>query len=97
MKKGDYNIPCIFDDEEMQSNFHRNFFIKHITFGRRFAVENFSFLPQIVEIFEFQEWNDFLRIYEYVYTGLVAAFYSILAPVDEDNTSSRSLIGSFEI
>ena len=81
----------------MKANFHRNFFIKPIAFGKSFAMENFSSLPQIVEVFEFQGWNDFLRISEDVYTGLVATFYSTLAPVDEDNTSLRSIIGSFEI
>ena len=60
-------------------------------------MENFSSPSLIVEVFEFQGWNDFLRISEDVYTGLVAAFYSTLAPVDEDNTSLRSIIGSFEI
>ena len=32
-----------------------------------------------------------------IYTRLVAAFYSTLTSVDEDNTSLRSIIGSFEI
>ena len=97
MKKGDYNVPCIFNDEEMQTNFHRNFFIRPIAFKRSFAMENFSCLPQIIEISEFQGWNDFMRISKNVYTGLVIAFYSTLAPVDEDNTSLRSIIRSFEI
>ena len=33
------------------TNFHRNFFIRPIGFGRSFAMEKFSSLPQIVEIF----------------------------------------------
>ena len=36
-------------------------------------------------------------IYEDVYTGVVAAFYSTLESVDEDNTSLRSIVGSFEL
>ena len=58
---------------------------------------NFAFLPQIVKVFEFQGWNDFLSISEDVYTGVVGAFYSTLASVHEDNTSLRSIIRSFEI
>ena len=50
-----------------------------------------------MEAFEFQGWNNFLRISEYMYTGVVAAFYSTLASVDEDNTFVRSIVGSFEI
>ena len=38
-----------------------------------------------------------MRISEDIYIGLVVAFYSTLAPVDEDNTSLRSINGSFEI
>ena len=58
---------------------------------------NFAFLLQIVEVFEFQGWKEFLSISEDVYTGLVDAFYSTLVSVDEDNTSLRSITGSFEI
>ena len=97
MKKGDYIVPYMLDDEEMQTNFHRNFFIRPIAFGKSFILENFSFLPQIVEFFEFQGWNEFLSISEDVNIELVGAFYSTLASVDEDNTSLRSIIGSFEI
>ena len=60
-------------------------------------MENFLSLPHITKVFEFQRWNDFLRFSEDVYTGIVAAFYSILAPIDEDNNSVRSIVGSFEI
>ena len=49
-----------------------------------------------MEVFKFQGWNYFLKISEVVYIGLVVAFYSTLALVDEDNTSLRSIIGSFE-
>ena len=38
-----------------------------------------------------------MRISEDVYTGLIGAFYSTFAPVNEDNISLRSIIGSFEI
>ena len=96
-KKGDYSIPYMFNDKEMQRNFHINFFIRPIAYGRSFDLVNFSSLSQIVEVFEFQGWNEFLRIFEDIYTGLVGAFYSILASVDEDNTSLRSIIRSFEI
>ena len=97
MKKGDYNIPYMFNDDEMQRNFHMNYFIKPIAFGRTFILANFTFLPQIVEVNEFQGWNEFLNIFEDMYTGLVGAFYSTLASINEDNASLRSIIGSFEI
>ena len=87
----------MFDDDEMQRNFHMNFFIRPITFGRTFILANFVFLPQIVEVFKFQGWNEFLSIFEDVYTGLVSAFYSTLVSIDEDNTSLTSIIRSFEI
>ena len=38
-----------------------------------------------------------MRISEDVYTGVVAAFYSTLVSVDEDNISVRSIIESFGI
>ena len=50
-----------------------------------------------MEVFAFQGWDDFVRISKDVYTRLVATFYSTLNSVDEDNTSLRSIIGSFEI
>ena len=87
----------MFDDDEMQNRFHRQFFIRPIAFGRSFEMENFLSLHQIIEVFEFQGWNDFLRISKDVYIGVVSAFYSTLALVDEENTSIRSIIGSFEI
>ena len=96
-KKGDYSVLYMFNDEEMQINFHKNFFIRPIAFGRSFEMENFSSLIQIFEVFEFQGWNDFLRISKDTYMRLVAAFYSNLAPIDKDNSSLRSIVGSFEI
>ena len=62
-KKENFSIPYIFDDEEMQTRFHRQFFIRPIAFGRSFELENFSTLPQIMEVFEFQGWTDFLKMY----------------------------------
>ena len=52
-KKGDYNIPYMFDDDEMQTRFPRHFLIRLIAFGRSFEIENFLSLPQIIEVFEF--------------------------------------------
>ena len=45
----------------------------------------------------FKDGQTFLRISEDVYTGVVAAFYSTLEFVDEDNTSLKSIVGSFEL
>ena len=87
-KIGDLSIPYIFVDKEMQANFHRNFFIRLIARGRSFYLENFTALPEVFEVFEFQGWNDFLRISEDIYIGLVLAFYSILISIDEVNTFS---------
>ena len=53
-------------------------------------MENFTILPKVYVVFEFQGWNDFLRISEDIYIGLVPTFYSTLVPTDEDNTSLRS-------
>ena len=44
-KKGDYGVPYIVDNEEMQRNFHNNFFIRPIAHGRSFVMENFFSLP----------------------------------------------------
>ena len=96
-RKGDSSVPYIFHDKEMETNFHRNFFIRTMARRRSLHLENFTTLPEVFEVFEFQGWNDFLRISEDIYMGLVPAFYSTLAPTDEDNTSLRSIIGSFEI
>ena len=96
-KKADYSVPYMFNDDEMQNRFHKHFFIRPIVFGRSLEMENFLSLPQIIEVFEFQGWNDFLRISEDVHTDMVAAFYSTLALVEEDNTYVRSIIRSFEI
>ena len=38
-----------------------------------------------------------MGIFENTYTGLVPTFYNTLIPTDEDNTSLRSIIESFEI
>ena len=81
-KKGDYSVPYMFDDDKMQNRFYRHFFIKFIAFGGSLELENFLSLPQITKVFEFQRWNDFLRISEDVYTGVVTAFYSTPASVD---------------
>ena len=96
-KKGAYSVPYMFDDDEMQTRFHKQFFIRPIAFGRSFEMENFLSLPHIIEAFEFQGWNDFLRISEDVYTGVVATFYSTVASVDEDNPSIKSIVVSFKI
>ena len=54
-------------------------------------------LPLLVfNIFEFQGWGGFLRISEDIYIGVVPTFYSTLAAPDEDNTSLRSIVGSFK-
>ena len=95
--KGDSCVPYIFDDEEMQTNFHKNFFIRPIAKRRSFHLEKFTTLPDVFKAFKFQGWNDFLRISEDIYIGLVPALYSTLASVDEDNTFLQSIIGSFEI
>ena len=95
--KGDSSVPYIFKDEEMQQNFQAFFLKRPIAFGRSFKLESFSFLPRIIEVFEFQGWADFLRISEDLYTILVAAFYSTLESADEDNTFLRSIVGSFEL
>ena len=97
MTKSNSSVPYIFEDEDMQVNFHRNFFIRPIAKGRSFYLESFSSFPEIVEIFEFQRWNEFLGISEDIYPGLVPAFYSTLVPTNEDSTSLRSIIGNFEI
>ena len=60
-------------------------------------MENFTTLPEVFDVFEFQGWNKFLRILENIYTGLISTFYSTLVSSDEDNISLRSIIGSFEI
>ena len=60
-------------------------------------MENFTFLPEVFDVFELQGWNGFLRISEDIYTQLVPPFYSTLVPTDEDNTSLRSIVGSFEL
>ena len=73
----------------MHDNFHSNFFRRPIARGRSFYLENFISLPEVINVFEFQGWNDFLRISDDIYVGLVPAFYSILAPTDEDNTSLK--------
>ena len=49
-KKGDYSVPYIFDDEDMQTNFHRNFFIRPIASGRSFNMENFTSLSLSISI-----------------------------------------------
>ena len=96
-KNGDSSVPYIFDDEDMETNFHENFFTRPIAKGRSFYLENFTTLPKVHEVFEFQRWSDFLKISEDKYTGLVPTFYSYLVPFDEENTSFKSIIGSFEI
>ena len=54
VRKEDSNVPYIFKDEEMQQNFHTIFVKRLIAYGRSFDFENFSSLPQIIEVFEFQ-------------------------------------------
>ena len=95
--KSNSSVPYIFEDEDMQTSFHINFFLRPIARGRSFHIESFTSFLEIVENFEFQGWNEFLGISEDTYTGLVPAFYSSLIPTYEDNTSLRSIIGSFEI
>ena len=62
-----------------------------------FNLENFISLPEVHGIFEFQGWRDFLHISEDIYTGVVPAFYSTLNASDEDNTSLKSIVWSFEL
>ena len=52
-KKGDQSVPYIFEDDEMQNNFQRNFFKSPIARGRSFYLENFTSLPEVFEVFEF--------------------------------------------
>ena len=73
----------------MQDNFQRNFFRRPITRGRSFYLENFTTLLEVFDVFEFEGWNNFLRISEDIYTGLVPVFYSTLAPTGEDNASLK--------
>ena len=61
--KGDQSVPYIFEDDEMQDNFQRNFFRRPIARGRSFYLENFTTLLEVFEVFEFQGWNDFSRIF----------------------------------
>ena len=96
-RKGDQSVPYIFKDDEMQNNFQRNFFRRPIARGRSFYLENFTSLFEVFEVLECQGWNNFLRISKDIYTVLVPAFYSTLVLTDEDNTSVRSNIKSFEI
>ena len=72
-------------------------YILPIARRRSFYLENFTSLPEVFDIFKFQGWNDFLRISEDIYTGLVPVFYSTLSLIDEDNTSLQSIVGSFEL
>ena len=95
--KGDQSIPYIFEDDKMQANFQTNFFQRPIARERSFYLENFTTLLKVFDIFEFQGQNDFLRIFEDIYTGLVPSFYNTLIPTDEDNISVRSIVGSFEL
>ena len=83
-KKGDYSIPHLFDDEEMQANSYRNFFIRPIARGRSFYLENFTPLLEIFEVFGFQGWNQFLRISEDIYMGLVPTFYNTFTFTDKN-------------
>ena len=98
LKTGDYSVPYIFYDEEMQTNFHRNLFISPLPVEEPsiWKASLFS-LSHVFEVFKFQGWTDFLRISEDTYRGLVPAFYSTLVPTNEDNTSFKSIIRSFEI
>ena len=96
-RKGDSSVPYIFNDEDMQTTFHKNFFIRPIVRGTSFHLENFTTLPQVFVAFKFQCWNDFLRISKDIYIGLVFAFYNTLAPIDKDNTSLQTIIWSFKI
>ena len=82
----------MFDDDGMQRNFQKNFFSRPIASGRSFYLENFTTLLEVYKVFEFQGWNDFLRIFEDIYTGLVPTFYSTLISTDEDNTSLKSIV-----
>ena len=60
-------------------------------------MKNFTTFPEVFDIFEFQDWNDFLKISEDIYTGMVPAFCSTLIPSDEDNTSLQSIVRSFKL
>ena len=52
-KKGDSSAPYIFKDNAMQANFV-NFFRRPIARERSFYLENFTSLPEVFDIFEFQ-------------------------------------------
>ena len=55
--KGYQSVPYIFEDEEMQAK--NNFFLRPIAKERSFYLENFTALPEVFNVFEFQRWNDF--------------------------------------
>ena len=95
--KGYQSIPYIFKDEDMQANFQNNFFRRPMARGRSFYLENFTALLEVFNVFEFQGWNEFLKISEEIYTGLIPVFYNTIVPSDEDNNSLRSIVGSFEL
>ena len=95
--KGYQSVPDMFYDEEMQANFQNNFFQSPIARWRSFYLENFTSLPEVFDIFELQGWNDFLKILEDIYTRVIYAFYITLIPSDEDNTSLRRIVWSFEL
>ena len=97
VREGDQSVPYIFEDDEMQAIFQNNFFRRLVTRGRSFYLENFTTLPEVFEVFEFQGWNHFLTISKDIYTRLVPAFYRTLIPFDEDNTSFQGIVGSFEL
>ena len=60
-------------------------------------MENIRTFLEVFEVFEFQGWNDFFRISEDIYIGLLLAFYSTFVPTNGDNISFKSIVGSFEI
>ena len=53
MLKNNSSVPYIFEDEDMQTNFHINFFFRLIAKGRSFHLECFTSFTETGEIFKF--------------------------------------------
>ena len=87
----------MYDDEEMQEHFETHFYRRPMSRWRNFNLENFINLPEVHRVFEFQGWEDLLLISKDIYTEIVTTFYNTLNTFDEDNTSLRSIIRSFEL
>ena len=97
VEKINVSVPYMYDDEQMQEHFKNHFYRRPIAKGRSLYLENFTTLLNVHGIFEYQGWGSFLRIFEEIYAGVAPAFYNTLNASDEDNTSLRSIIRSFEL